>query len=503
MNIRKLKIEPTENFDNFKLSLLEALHLLDYNKNCLLDFDERIDNYFRRNKNQQIEIEVDVTKLSDTIYDRKFWNLKEYKQEIPENYPYGGSNMETQNYAASYIVDDTFRENQEKTKKETQLLVNDILLELEKLHQKENIKITLKGETPSPQIVKPKQHFEILDGLRGIAALAIVVFHFMEIVYPPAENFIAHGFLAVDFFFCLSGFVIAYAYHDRIEKMKITDFFKLRLIRLHPLVIFGSVLGLLTFLFDPFGGTAETYDTARLILIFLTAALLIPFPVMADRYFNLFGLNAPGWSLFWEYIANILYALFLYKLSRRSLFWLTVVAAAGICFVSHRAGGSLMGGWSGETFWDGCARISYSFLAGMLIYRSNWIIKSKLGFIALSVLLLLTFVLPFSDWNWLTEPLVVLFYFPLLIILGAGATLKQGFKKLCIFFGKISYPLYMTHYAVMFMFANYYTKYKPDTTQLFFIITLGTIMLLGFAYLTMTFYDIPVRKYLTERRKKA
>lgn len=356
--------------------------------------------------------------------------------------------------------------------------------------------------TPNTEVLKPKQHFEILDGLRGIAAVAIVIFHFMEIVYPPNENFIAHGFLAVDFFFCLSGFVIAYAYHDRIDKMKITDFFKLRLIRLHPLVIFGSVLGLLAFLFDPFGGQSGSYETGKLILIFLASIFLIPFPVMADRYFNLFGLNAPGWSLFWEYVANILYALFLYKLSRRSLFLLTIFAAAGICFVSHRAGGSLMGGWSGENFWDGCARISYSFLAGMLIYRSNWIIKSKLGFIRLSVLLLFAFLVPFSDWNWLTEPIVVLLYFPLLITLGAGATLAPGFKKLCVFLGNISYPLYMTHYAVMWIFANYYTKYKPDTSQLVLIMSIGTILLLGIAYLTMVFYDIPVRKYLTDRRKK-
>jgi len=93
-------------------------------------------------------------------------------------------------------------------------------------------------------------------------------------------------------------------------------------------------------------------------------------------------------------------------------------------------------------------------------------------------------------------------YFPLLIVLGAGATLKPGFKKLCIFFGKISYPLYMTHYAAMWIFANYYTKYKPETPQLTFIIITGTIFLVGIAYLTMVFYDIPIRKYLTDRRKK-
>ena len=353
------------------------------------------------------------------------------------------------------------------------------------------------------EILKPKQHFEILDGLRGIAALAIVLFHFMEIVYAPSKNFIAHGFLAVDFFFCLSGFVIAYAYHqDRIEKMGIAAFFKTRLIRLHPLVIFGSVLGLLAFLFDPFSSHPETYETGKLILIFLASVFLIPFPAMPDRYFNLFGLNAPAWSLFWEYVANILYALFLYKLSRRSLFLVTILAGAGLCFVSYRAGGSLLGGWNGETFWDGFARISYSFLAGMLIYRSNWIIKSKLGFVGLSVLLLLAFLIPFTEWNWLTEPLIVLFYFPALIALGAGATLSQGFRKICVFSGKISYPLYMTHYAVMWIFANYYTTYKPETTELFLIISIGTLLLVGFAYLTMIFYDIPIRKYLTDRSKK-
>lgn len=92
--------------------------------------------------------------------------------------------------------------------------------------------------TPGSDILKSRQHFIILDGLRGIAALAIVIFHFMEWAYPDfSKNFIAHGFLAVDFFFCLSGFVIAYAYDNRIEKMGVLEFFKSRAIRLHPLIL--------------------------------------------------------------------------------------------------------------------------------------------------------------------------------------------------------------------------------------------------------------------------
>jgi peptidoglycan/LPS O-acetylase OafA/YrhL len=354
----------------------------------------------------------------------------------------------------------------------------------------------------APSILKTKQHFDILDGLRGVAALAVVIFHFMEWVYTdPSKNFIGHGFLAVDFFFCLSGFVIGYAYDDRIAKMGIIEFFKSRIIRLHPLVAAGSILGLLAFLFDPFGGNLHLYSTGKIILTFLCSVLLIPLPVIADRGFNLFSFNAPSWSLFWEYVANIVYAFVLYRVKRGFLLLLTVVSALAICFVAYRSG-NLLGGWSGPTFWDGGARISYSFLAGLLIYRSNWIIKNNIGFIGLSVLLFLAFLMPSTKWNWLTEPLVVLIYFPLLITLGAGAVLKPSLNKICVFSGNLSYPLYMTHYAVLWMFGNYYTSHKPGTMQLTFIVTSGVILLVAAAYLVMIFYDIPLRKYLNDKRKE-
>src|ERR1700748_48755 len=147
-------------------------------------------------------------------------------------------------------------------------------------------------ENLNPEILKTKQHFEILDGLRGVAALAVVTFHFMEIAYSDySQNFIGHGFLAVDFFFCLSGFVIGYAYDDRIGKMGVWEFFKSRLIRLHPMIIFGSVLGLLAFLFDPFGGHPELLSTGSILLIFFASVWMIPFPVMTERAFNLFSFN--------------------------------------------------------------------------------------------------------------------------------------------------------------------------------------------------------------------
>ncbi|MDQ1140688.1 acyltransferase family protein [Pedobacter agri] len=354
----------------------------------------------------------------------------------------------------------------------------------------------------NPSLLKTKQHFNILDGLRGVAALAIVAFHFMEVVFEFSKNILGHGFLAVDFFFCLSGFVIAYAYDDRLEKMGIMEFFKSRVIRLHPLVIFGSVLGLLTFLFDPFSGTAAQYSIGKITLLFLTSALLIPFPTMEDRYFNNFGLNAPAWSLFWEYVANIFYAFVLYKLPKKFLIVLACTAAVILIGVAYHAG-SLLGGWAGENFWEGGARIFYSFIAGLIIYRYNWIIKNKLGFIGLSILLLLAFFMPYSSYNWLTESFVVVIYFPLLVSLGAGTVATQGLHKLCIFSGKISYPLYMTHYMAIWIFANYYNTYKPEGLKLALVISCGIIALVSLAYLTMILFDIPIRKYLSKKRIKA
>ena len=103
-----------------------------------------------------------------------------------------------------------------------------------------------------------KPHYNILDGLRGAAALMVVWYHVFE-GYAFAEgtngvegggliNVFNHGYLAVDFFFMLSGFVISYAYDDRWNKMSMGDFFKRRLVRLHPMIVMGAIIGLTTFL---------------------------------------------------------------------------------------------------------------------------------------------------------------------------------------------------------------------------------------------------------------
>jgi len=95
-----------------------------------------------------------------------------------------------------------------------------------------------------------KPRYEILDGLRGVAAVLVVAYHLFETYYHGGTSQpINHGYLAVDFFFVLSGFVIGYAYDDRWDRMSTWGFVKRRLIRLHPMVIFGSLFGAALFYF--------------------------------------------------------------------------------------------------------------------------------------------------------------------------------------------------------------------------------------------------------------
>ena len=350
-----------------------------------------------------------------------------------------------------------------------------------------------------PPMGQPERpHFVVLDGLRGVAALGVVIFHFYEMVIGDYSTlWIGHGFLAVDFFFCLSGFVIGYAYDDRIARMGLGAFLKARLIRLHPLVVLGAVLGLIAFYANPFGATAS-YGLARVACIFLASILLLPYGTMGERGLNLFGLNAPAWSLFWEYVANLVFAVALYRLRRRALVTLTLVAAAVLCWVGHRAG-NLAGGWSARNFWDGGARVAFSFPAGLLVYRMGWRPRTWCGFGTLSGLLVLALVMPYAKGAWGREAAVIVIGFPLLIALGAGAAVSPGVARVCRFSGELSYPLYMSHYAVIWIWGDFAEKHHLATGGLGPAVAVGVCGMLVFAWGVFTLYDRPVRLGLQRR----
>ncbi len=162
-----------------------------------------------------------------------------------------------------------------------------------------------------------KRHLEVLDGLRGTAAISVVILHFQELSLGfahPDGLWLRHAYLAVDFFFCLSGYVVGYAYDDRYGRMSIGQFFTARLIRLHPLVVLGVVLGLASYVFDPFNAGANAVNGLQvqkapawqLALCAIGGILMIPTSSLPNRIGSYFSLNWPSWSLMWKYFATLL-----------------------------------------------------------------------------------------------------------------------------------------------------------------------------------------------------
>ena len=168
-----------------------------------------------------------------------------------------------------------------------------------------------------------KPHYNILDGLRGVAAITVVWFHVFEaFATSHLDQGINHGYLAVDFFFILSGFVVGYAYDNRWKIMKTKDFIKRRIIRLHPMVVMGAVIGAIMFYFQG----CSVWDVSKVTVMALFIATFINmllFPATTGTEVRglgeMFPLNGPSWSLFFEYIGNIIYALFIRKLPTKAL----------------------------------------------------------------------------------------------------------------------------------------------------------------------------------------
>jgi peptidoglycan/LPS O-acetylase OafA/YrhL len=353
------------------------------------------------------------------------------------------------------------------------------------------------------------KHLSVLDGLRGTAAVSVVMFHFQELsigMVSPNSLWLRHANLAVDFFFCLSGYVIGYAYDRRRDEMGILRFFRARLIRLHPLVVFGVALGLAAYVFDPFnaGATVKPFvqsqhnaPTWKIVAAFVLGALMLPTWPLPNRFKSYVPLNPPGWSLMWEYLANIAFALVLWRARR---FWLTLIvalAAIAIVWVAKDAGALSVGFRWGQML-PALVRTTFSFGAGLLLFRYGVALRSPFGFVSLSLLMLVLFCLPTPGWTWAYEAAVVILVFPLIVALGAGAQ-SAGANRICLLAGRLSYPIYMVHYGFVMLYANYRWSEGMTLSATPWVIATMTAVVLLFAYGVLVLYDEPMRRWLANK----
>lgn len=378
-----------------------------------------------------------------------------------------------------------------------------------------------------------KPRYEILDGLRGVAALLVIIFHLLETYSRgPAYQIINHGYLAVDFFFVLSGFVIGYAYDDRWDRMSLTGFFKRRLVRLHPMVMAGTITGACLFFFSACNVWPAITETPlwNFLLCTVLGLLMIPcWPGIDIRGWNETNpLNGPNWSLTYEYIGNILYALIFRKLPIAILALLCVCSA--VLTLNLTLGWNLfgifdgepqynvIGGWSleGSQIFIGFTRLLYPFLCGLLISR---ILSSRMtadnpsgspfrlrgGFWWASVILVTVFALPCIGGkqgiaDGIYQAVSILIIFPVIVLIGAGSrTTDSRSTKVCKFLGEISYPLYITHFPFVCMQVAWVNNNPDAPLWMHIAVSAGVVTVaVALAYAWLRLYDEPVRKWLTD-----
>lgn len=362
-----------------------------------------------------------------------------------------------------------------------------------------------------------KPHYNVLDGLRGVAAITVVCFHIFEaFATSHLDQRINHGYLAVDFFFILSGFVIGYAYDDRWSKMSTKDFIRRRIIRLHPMVVMGAVIGAIMFYFQG----CSVWDVSSVTVMALLGATLLNallIPAMPGHEVRglgeMFPLNGPSWSLFFEYIGNILYALIIRKFSTKILALLVFIAGCGLAtFAIAGQYGDICAGFSLTEieFTAGFLRVLFSFSAGLLLSRIFRPANIKGAFWICSITIVTLLALPRLGgaehlWiNGLYDTICCVVIFPILVYLGAsGKSTDKYTARLCRFLGDISYPLYTVHYPFIYLYYAWVKNNKLTFEQSLpgaAAVVIGSIIL---AYICLKLYDIPVRNYLAKRFAKS
>lgn len=350
--------------------------------------------------------------------------------------------------------------------------------------------------------ISSKPRYEILDGLRGVAAVMVLVYHICEPHWGQTTQPVAHGYLAVDFFFVLSGFVIGYAYDDRWSNgLSLKEFMKRRITRLHPMVILSAMINLVCMAFLMGGIIFLDVSWGIVLLAWVLSMLMIP--GLGGQVFLISGTQ---WTLFYEYLANVLYATVVRRMSNKVLY--TIVALCGCwtflfltCYPESH--GVMAGGWefTASDILRAFTRLLFPFFGGLALFRINRLIQVSKGFLWTSLIVLAILLFPHlgcPTWvNGLYEALVIAFLFPLIINIGAGSPLKgKRTTKICTFLGEISFPLYISHYGYIFLYMQYVFGNDYTFEQSWPVALLVFVASLLTAYLSLKFYDLPVRKWL-------
>lgn len=329
--------------------------------------------------------------------------------------------------------------------------------------------------------------FVFLDLIRGIAAIAVVLQHSGDF-FP---KLFAANYLAVDLFFILSGFVLAFAYQDRLKgDLTWREFSKLRFIRLYPVFLLGAVLGAVWLVSRELltGGGVSNWAIAAISL----SLVMMPSPHAK----NLYPTNGPSWSLLFEILINLVYAVVAKWLSLRALVCIVLLSAVGLVAAAWYQQSTNIG-FLWTHLYGGAARVSFGFFAGVLIFQAYNIGYRAPEVPAAFLVIALIAALAFS--GLYINMVKILFLFPLIVWFGASIKISgHYFSKIASYCGLISYPIYMIHVPMMAFVANLLRHFDVTLdagSRMFFgaFILIGVVLASHFVALH---FDPPARKFL-------
>jgi peptidoglycan/LPS O-acetylase OafA/YrhL len=353
------------------------------------------------------------------------------------------------------------------------------------------------------------QHvFLELDAMRGVAAICVMLYHYSP--FLSARKVLPSAYLAVDMFFLLSGFIIAHAYRARLlTGMSLRKFAVIRIIRLYPLYILGTAVGLAYILARGVLEPAHDVSVQQLATPVMLSALLLPNVSETGNLSGLYPFDGAAWSLMFEMLVNLAYAGVCIALTPRRLRWVMVI---GVVCVLASAGyfGSLDVGMTPRTLGGGMGRVVMSFTIGIYLhhlYRLHGVSpgartrqRPRGAFEAVLVLLVCAFLVPARGWERQAMDLFcVLLLFPLVIWLGAQLPSPSRLRPLYAQAGRLSYAIYILHAPLLLVSAGAYKAIwhaDPAAMRPYSGIAFAAISLVV-AALAVSLFDEPVRRRLS------
>ena len=332
--------------------------------------------------------------------------------------------------------------------------------------------------------------FHTLDGLRGLAAAAVLVSHVAPSISAIA---VLRNWYAVDLFFMISGFVLCRVYEPRFARgLTAGQFMLQRYIRLYPLFALGLCLGLAAEMLAVLAHQS-LFDGWQRATALATGLAILPSPTMSATP-EIIPLNAVGWSLFFELVANLIYAILWPRLSKRWLLLIVVASAVDLLWSAQH--GTSFGGTSWSTFWGGFPRVTFCFFTGVLIARilPGAGHRSSLAWFPLLLLVGLLFI-PWRDGDT-RDLLVMMLVFPALIAF--AASVEPPRPGLFSVAGRLSYPVYAVHYPLYLCLTHSLSMLAlaPESLAPWSGLAF-TVGVCAFGHVLDRGYDAPARRWLT------